>query len=311
LHQEPKYIFDLSGEQARDTFLKSNADFDMELPKYFDFGPILGAAYEFSKKTSLKKLKGLKPHEEENLNYVLMSNKDGSISWRPFELINPIIYAKCVELITSEENWGLIKQRLDKFSNGVVECCSLPVIDEEAKPNKKEQILNWWKKVEQRSVELSLEFSHCKITDVSNCYPSIYTHSIGWALHGRDFLRQGKNRFDDTFLGNQLDYLIRASRQGQTNGIPQASLLAHVIAELVLGYCDQTINERLHDVQNIKVLRYRDDYRIFGMSDSECDKALKIISEELSKFGMKLGVSKTSDEHNLVVGAVKKTRLVP
>lgn len=164
-------------------------------------------------------------------------------------------------------------------------------------------------KVEQRSLELSLEYSHCKITDVSNCYPSIYSHAIGWAIHGRDTLKKKENRFDSDLLGNQLDKLIRGSREGQTNGIPQASLLSHVLAELVLGYCDIGINEKINNFNNVKVLRYRDDYRIFGMSDTDCNSVLKIISEELTKFGMKLGAAKTTDEVNLVIGAVKKDKV--
>lgn len=183
------------------------------------------------------------------------------------------------------------------------------MIAEEPASSKKEQILNWWKRVEQRSLELSLQFSHCKITDVSNCYPSIYSHSIGWAIHGREFLKESTNRFDDSLLGNQIDKLIRGSREGQTNGIPQASLLSHVLAELVLGYCDLGINKRAEKIDGVKVLRYRDDYRIFGSSDTDCNAVLKIISEELIKFGMSLGSAKTTDERNLVVGAVKKDKI--
>lgn len=154
-----------------------------------------------------------------------------------------------------------------------------------------------------------MEYSHCKITDVSNCYPSIYSHAIGWAIHGRGFLKEKKNRFNKNLLGNQLDTLIRGSREGQTNGIPQASLLSHILAELVLGYCDIGINDRIKEIKNIRVLRYRDDYRIFGMSDTDCAFVLKIISEELIKFGMKLGAAKTTNEANLVIGAVKKDKI--
>lgn len=175
--------------------------------------------------------------------------------------------------------------------------------------SKRDQILTWWQKVEQRSLELSLEYSHCKITDVSNCYPSIYSHAIAWAIHGREFIKIRDNRENKDLIGNQLDELIRGSREGQTNGIPQASLLAHILAELVLGYCDTGISEACKHIKNLKILRYRDDYRIFGMSDTDCAQALKIVSQELNKFGMKLGSAKTTHETNLIVGAVKQDKL--
>ena len=309
MEESIKYFVDLSREEAKERLLVSASYFDMELPKYFNFEPILSFAYDQASKISPEDLLNWKPDRHEGLNYILMSNKDGLIAWRPFELINPLIYAKCVELITTDENWKLLIERFKKFSGGCVECCSMPVIAEEPANSKKEQILNWWKKVEQRSLELSLQFSHCKITDVSNCYPSIYSHSIGWAIHGREFLKESTNRFDDSLLGNQIDKLIRGSREGQTNGIPQASLLSHVLAELVLGYCDLGINKRAEKIDGVKVLRYRDDYRIFGSSDTDCNAVLKIISEELIKFGMRLGSAKTTDERNLVVGAVKKDKI--
>lgn len=257
---------------------------------------------------TLTDLYSWKPEKFEGLNYVLMYNKDGDIGWRPFELKHPLIYSKCVDILTTDENWQFIKERLKTFSNGVVECCSLPVVDLDVDPKpKRKQILHWWKSIEQRSLELSLEYSHVSLTDVSNCYPSIYTHAVSWALHGREHAKE--NRHDNKLLGNQLDKLIRSSREGQTNGIPQASLLSHLIAELVLGYCDTYIDKKLSDSSDITILRYRDDFRIFANSDADCAKGLKAVSECLNIFGMKLGTSKTSRSSNVVLGAVKQDKI--
>ena len=281
----------------------------MDLPSYFNFQPLL----EFSclEATSLSDAdwKKWRPEIHADVNYSLLHNKDGEIGWRPFELINPLIYGRCVGLATKPENWRLIQDRFALFQSGVVECCSMPVVSHGLEKSTKEQILNWWKRVEQRSLELSLEYSHVRLTDVSNCYPSIYSHAIGWAIHSRDFLRKKENRFNPALVGNQLDLAIRNSREGQTNGIPQASLLSHLIAELILGYCDTYINEALQEYTDIKILRYRDDYRIFANSDTDCQKALKVISEKLHIFGMKLGSVKTTGAVNVIAGAVKEDKI--
>ena len=53
---------------------------------------------------------------------------------------------------------------------------------------------------------------------------------------------------------------------GQTNGIPQGSVLTDFIAEIVLGYIDSKLSERIRKEIgsiNYKIIRYRDDYRIF------------------------------------------------
>ena len=301
------HINDLSPQQARAYLCRTTSYFDMELPPYFNFQPLLEHSLSEARDIELGELFRWRPEQVEGLNYVLMYNKDGDIGWRPFELMHPLLYAKCVEVLTTEENWEFVQCRLNSFSGGVVECCSLPVVDIEDDPRpKQKQILNWRKLIEQRSLALSLEFSHVSLTDVSNCYPSIYTHAIAWALHGREHAKKHRS---PNLIGNQLDRLIRSSREGQTNGIPQASLLSHVVAELVLGYCDTYINEKLQSTRGIKILRYRDDFRIFANSDADCAAGLKAVSECLNVFGMKLGASKTSRSSNVVLGAVKQDKI--
>ena len=43
-------------------------------------------------------------------------------------------------------------------------------------------ILNWWNAMEQRSIELSLEYRYMCVTDITNWYGSINPQSIEWAL---------------------------------------------------------------------------------------------------------------------------------
>ncbi len=67
-------------------------------------------------------------------------------------------------------------------------------------------------------------------------------------------------------LGNIVDNSIMNMRNGQTNGIPQGSVLMDFIAEMVLGYADTELTSKIRELEpelNYQVLRYRDDYRIF------------------------------------------------
>lgn len=153
----------------------------------------------------------------------------------------------------------------------------------------------------------SLEFSHLLHTDVTDCYGSLYTHSIAWALHGLSKAKELKK--DKYLIGNKIDSHIQASRYGQTNGIAQGSVLMDFIAEIVLGYVDEQINEEIKEKAKIKILRYRDDYRIFANSDEEAESILKIISDKLRIVGMKLGASKTISCRNVVEGSIKPDKL--
>ena len=81
------------------------------------------------------------------------------------------------------------------------------------------------------------------------------------------------------------------------------------IAEIVLGYVDEQINLALDKPTDFRILRYRDDYRIFANSDERVEEILKVVSEKLMLVGMKLGVSKTLLSRNIVEGAIKPDKL--
>lgn len=81
------------------------------------------------------------------------------------------------------------------------------------------------------------------------------------------------------------------------------------IAEVVLGFVDQQIYSSLGEPEDFRILRYRDDYRIFANSDDRAEEILKIISDELRSVGMKLGVSKTFMSKNVIEGSIKPDKL--
>ena len=152
-----------------------------------------------------------------------------------------------------------------------------------------------------------MEYTHLLHTDVTDCYGSLYTHSIAWAIHGFDEAK--KNKTKSSLLGNKVDQHVQGGRYGQTNGICQGSVLMDFVAEFVLGYVDQQINVALKAVGDVRILRYRDDYRIFANSDEKAEGVLKIVSDELRLVGMKLGVAKTIACRNVVEGSVKPDKL--
>ena len=302
-----KRLIDLSNEEARVHFLKGSSYFNADLPRYISFEPILSEVASILNGGNYAQFKAASPNELSNVNYGFIANKDGKLSWRPYELIHPAIYVSMVNVICDKENWQFIKTRLGEFENGVVDCCSAPVMSVDHQTDVATQIKNWWQSVEQRSLTYSLEFSHLLHTDVTDCYGSLYTHSISWALHGLDEAKNGKGK--NSLLGNKIDSHIQAGRYGQTNGISQGSVLMDFVAEIVLGYVDEQINLDLMGSKDIRILRYRDDYRIFSNSDERAEAVLKIVSDKLRTVGMRLGLSKTFSCRNVVEGSIKPDKL--
>lgn len=302
-----KRVVELSGEEAKKHFLKGCSYFNADFPDYISFKPILTGVESVLDGGYYTALKLKKPEEFPNVNYNLLSNKDGRFAWRPLELMHPAIYVSLVNLICEPNNWALIVQHLADCEGGAIDCCSAPVLSLDNQTDVATQVRAWWLSVEQRSLMYSLEFSHVLHTDVTDCYGSLYTHSISWALHGLETAKSSKGK--DSLLGNKIDSHIRASRYGQTNGISQGSVLMDFVAEIVLGFVDKLISTELGAPNDFRILRYRDDYRIFANNDDRTEGILKIISDKLRFVGMKLGVSKTVICRNVVEGSIKPDKL--
>lgn len=302
-----KRLIDLSNEEARSHFLKGSSYFNGDMPRYISFEPILSDVAAILNGGNYAQFKSSNPGDLANVNYNFVANKDGRFAWRPYELMHPAIYVSLVNVICEEANWAIIKARIAGFEGGVVDCCSAPVMSADHQTDVATQINSWWQTVEQRSLTYSLEFSHLLHTDVTDCYGSLYTHSIAWAVHGLEEAKNSKGK--NSLLGNKIDSHIQASRFGQTNGISQGSVLMDFVAEIVLGYVDEQINSELGSSPDVRILRYRDDYRIFANSDQRAEAVLKIVSDKLRSVGMKLGVSKTFSSRNVVEGSIKPDKI--
>ena len=302
-----KKLVELSYEEAKTHFLKGSSYFNGDIPKYISFEPILNEVAAVLKGGNFREFKLTNPSDFPGVNYNLLANKDGKFAWRPLELIHPAVYISLVNVICAPENWNYILNRLSEFEGGAVDCCSAPVMSLDNQEDVSTQIRSWWQRVEQQSLRYSLEFSHVLHTDVTNCYGTLYTHSISWALHGLEEAKKNKGNF--SLLGNNIDSHIQAGRYGQTNGISQGSVLMDFVAEIVLGFIDEQINSVLGKPTDFRILRYRDDYRIFANSDDKVEEILKLISDKLRSVGMSLGVSKILMNRNVVEGSIKPDKL--
>ena len=92
-----------------------------------------------------------------------------------------------VNAITKSDSWRNLVTRFNELRSKVknqIECLSIPfeVESQLATDYKKELALHFWKKIEQESIRLSVEYSYMLKLDISNVYRSIYTHSLHWAI---------------------------------------------------------------------------------------------------------------------------------
>lgn len=303
-------IINMSKDDAKKFFLKSSSYFSMNLPEYYDFSDLLKDVELKINSNKLSDLWNNKPEIFDDINYKFNQNKDGKYAWRMFQIIHPAIYIDIVNTITESNNWKLITNRFKEFKNNKnIICCSDIVESRSKKRDQGAAVSSWWNNVEQRSIKLSLKYDWIGMTDIANCYGSIYTHSIAWALHNMSVAKA--NRDEKSLLGNEIDKKIRSMCYGQTNGIPQGSSLMDFIAEIVLGYGDMILSEKLKEenIEDYTILRYRDDYRIFTKDEVTLNRILKIISEELTVLNFKMNVQKTIISNDIITNSIKLDKI--
>lgn len=299
----------MTAEEAKGFFLKHESYCSFSLPVYFDFAPLLDAVSNSleAKQNGISDIGYKKACDYESTNYTLQTNKDGHYSWRPFELIHPAIYTHLVHKITEEAEWNLLVQRFSEFQgNEKIVCTSLPRESDDWETSDTAETVNgWWQDVEQESINKALEFKYLFTTDISNFYPSIYTHSVPWAIHTKEVAKtiRGVN----ANLGNRIDHALRQMSWGQTNGIPQGSALMDFIAEIILGYADEMLGVKLDDegIVDYHIIRYRDDYRVFTNSKEDAEAIARHLTVILQELGLQLNASKTSLSEDIIFNSMK------
>lgn len=124
-------------------------------------------------------------------------------------------------------------------------------------------------------------------TDIERFFPSIYTHSISWAIHSKPTAKKNKN--NKAFLGNILDKCVRDGQDAQTIGIPIGPDTSRVIAELILSNVDLAIPE----IYKKHAMRYVDDYEFAFDDKRDADRALSYLSKALAQYELVINPRKT------------------
>lgn len=309
--QKARSIIELSCDEARDFLLKQESYFSVDLPPYFRFDGLLKAVAKVFKGKKLSGFQFRKPRNHDDVNHLILNNKDGRYDWRPMQLIHPALYVSLVDNITECQQWKVICDLFNFFSNSSprIRCLSLPLESLTKQKDRAELVSKWWISIEQKSIEMSLEFGFLVRTDIVDCYAAIYTHSIAWAVHTKEIAKEKRN--DKTLIGNIIDNHIQEMQQGQTNGIPQGSVLMDLIAEMVLGYADVELTNKLasESIEDYQILRYRDDYRMFVNNSQDGEIILKCLTEVMNDLGLKLNPTKTDVSSEVVRSSVKPDKL--
>ena len=313
-------ILTLNHDEAMDFFMKSEQYHGFELPEYFTFDEVLKYVREKVGDTPYEEcMRGsVSPESLSDVNLDILLNKDGRYAVRPIILANPFLYYFLVREVCCESNWQVIKDLFEKFNVPHITSCAIPVIPNEKEPfHKATTINNWWNSMEQRSIELSLEYRYMFVTDITNCYGSVNPQAFDWAfmLKGTSYKKE-----DESVLAQNIQSYLRAFQQGRNIGIPQGSAIFDFVGEIILGYSDLLLHESLqakakeYEEQGktfppYEIIRYRDDYRIFCSNKDALEDISYTLQQVLERLNFRMNSQKTKISESIVTDAVKSDKL--
>lgn len=194
---------------------------------------------------------------------------------------HPIAYARLCEHIKG--NWKEIIKKIGEVNDYDTRSMVIP------KPNNLNNrlisMLSYNKRDDETMLRLDKQFGkkYQVHADIANCYPSIYSHSVSWALVGRD---EAKKNRDNSLWYNQFDFAIRTMQRSETIGIPIGPDTSGLISELILSQIDKKLS-------HYDYVRFIDDYTCYCKSKDEVDDFLRELSRNLERYHLKLNTKKT------------------
>ena len=123
--------------------------------------------------------------------------------------------------------------------------------------------------------------------DISACFPSIYTHSLGWALEEKG-KKDAKSNARKHIWYNELDLHARNTKLGETHGLLIGPHTSNLLAEIILTSVDAALYRK-----GWRYVRNIDDYRCYVANFEEARLFLTELGEELRKYGLALNHKKT------------------
>jgi hypothetical protein len=136
--------------------------------------------------------------------------------------------------------------------------------------------------------------------DINRFYGSIYTHSIPWAVLGKN---EAKRRYRSRTLAGHwsdtLDKLVRNCNQSQTVGIAIGPDTSRIISELLLSRIDKELTSAGSGMSSPQIHHSIDDYQIGVFNVSGAENAQAQFVRTIARYELRINDFKTSIDHGL------------
>ena len=212
---------------------------------------------------------------------------------RDMQIPNPVNQMVVADVVAG--NWQAIEKhcqvsKLSKSRVGISE-------PKTSSPNDRTRAVTMpFKALESARLLKMAGHSHILKTDINRFFPSVYTHGIAWALHGKAEAK--KRRQCKELLGNRLDYVLRQGNDQQTTGIPVGPSTSTIIAEVIMSSIDEKVQKKLGSKLK-DGYRLVDDYFLCFDSKEDAESALAAVKDAADYYGLAVNDEKTAIMDNM------------
>lgn len=146
-------------------------------------------------------------------------------------------------------------------------------------------------------LRLEQKYTHLMKMDIANCFYHIYTHTICWAVKGKELAKTLVRR--KKIFENDFDTLMQNTNYNETNGIIVGPEISRIFAEIILQRIDINVLNHLKQKplslklgRDYEIRRYVDDHYVYANSEEDLRKILEVYKEELQYYKLFINENK-------------------
>ena len=234
-------------------------------------------------------------------NYCVTAMPTNSDKWQPYVyyesirntnvprqlgIPNPMTYQQLCKCIS--DHWAKIQVYFHKKTDSQRYIVSHIHIRKMAETN---TLFNMnyenWKTDGSPEPDLLIGSKYLVRADISTCFPSIYTHSIPWALVGKIEAKSHAGKKWASEWYNQIDHFAQICKNGETHGLLIGPHASNLLGEIILSAVDEKLSQKWNYIRHI------DDYTCFVKSREDAQLFLIDLASELREYDLVLNHKKT------------------
>lgn len=270
-----EYMDEISEEKLYSKLL-TYGFFSEKLPPIFDSSSFAG--YCIKRKDSYS--------SKEYYDYIRYDTIRNINTPRQIGIPVPFAYDNLCRVI--RDNWEKIRQHFHKCTDQQEYVISRNhVLFKENEPLFKMNYDDWRNSGSPKdSIQIGMKY--VVKADISTCFPSIYTHSLSWALVGKTEAKEKKENKNAWY--NRIDKACRKVRNNETHGIIIGPHSSNILSEIILCAIDKELSTKYSYIRNI------DDYTCFVESREKAGDFIRDLAHELGNYDLLLNHNKTKVE---------------